>query len=58
MRKSETYYMAIKAGSAKVKVGDKVNINPSDFTITEREFVPESGDNAGETIMLKWLSLK
>lgn len=50
--------MAIKAGSAKVKVGDSIDLNPSDFAITEREFVPESGDNAGEVIMLKWLSLK
>jgi hypothetical protein len=55
MRTSETYYIALKAGSVKVTVGQSVNINPADYRITERPFVhPESG----EEIMLKWLSLK
>ena len=55
MRQSETYYIAVKNGSVRVKVGDSVTINPSDYRITERPFVhPESG----EEIMLKWLSLK
>jgi hypothetical protein len=54
MRRSETYYMAVKEGTAKVKVDETVDLNPSDFTITERPFQPDDSD---EIIMLKWLSL-
>lgn len=55
MRKSETYYIAVKADSVKVAVGQVIDINPSQFNVTERPFTnPETG----EEIMLKWLSLK
>lgn len=55
MRQSETYYAAVKAESVKVKVDDVINIDPSQYVVTERPFVnPETG----EEIMLKWLSLK
>lgn len=54
-RQSETYYMAVKAGTVKVKVDDKVDLNISDFRVTERPFtLPDTG----EEVMLKWLSLK
>jgi hypothetical protein len=52
--RSETYYMAVKAGTVKVKLDDEVEVNPADFAVTERPFeTPE-----GEMMMLKWLSVK
>ena len=55
VRKSETYYMAVKAGTVAVAVGDDVDIDPSQYRVTERPFThPETG----EEIMLKWLSAK
>lgn len=55
MRQSETYYAAVKADALKVTEGQSIQLNPSEFTVTERPFVhPESQ----EQIMLKWLSLK
>jgi hypothetical protein len=55
MRKSETYYMAVKAESVKVAVGADVDLDPTQFNVTERPF---SNPETGEEIMLKWLSIK
>lgn len=55
MRRSETYYAAIKDGEVAVKLDDEIEVDPSNFRITERPFVhPETN----EEIMLKWLSLQ
>jgi hypothetical protein len=54
MRKSETYYAAVKTEEVDVKVDDVINLDPSDFTVIERPFTTPDG----EEIMLKWLSLK
>ena len=55
MWKSETYYAAIKADSVSVTKDQQIELDPSQFTVTERPFAnPETG----EEIMLKWLSLK
>ena len=54
MRRSETYYAAVKAEEVAVEVDAEVEIDLSLFNVVERPFVhPESG----EEIMLKWLSL-
>jgi hypothetical protein len=58
MRKSETYYMAVEKTSVKVALDQNVDLDPAQFNVTERPFVLETGDNAGETVMLKWLSIK
>lgn len=53
MRSSETFYVAVKAESVAVEVGQQIELNPADFTVTERPFVNPDG----EEMMLKWLSL-
>ena len=55
MRKSITYYMAIKVDTLTVKLDDDVDIEIDDFTVTERPF---DNPDTGEEMMLKWLSLK
>lgn len=55
LRQSETYYAAVKSDSVKVKKDDVIELDPSQYNVTERPFVlPDTG----EEIMLKWLSLK
>jgi len=55
MRRSETYYAAVKDGDVAVKVDDQIELELESFRVTERPFVhPETQ----EEIMLKWLSLK
>lgn len=55
MRSSETFYVAVKADTVKVAVGEIIEFDPSGYQVTERPFVhPETG----EEIMLKWLSQK
>ena len=55
MRSSETFYVAVKADTVKVAVGEIIEFDPSGYQVTERPFAhPETG----EEIMLKWLSQK
>lgn len=55
MRRSETYYAAVKDGEVAVEVDESVDIDLTIFNVIERPFAhPETG----EEIMLKWLSLK
>ena len=55
MRRSETYYAAVKDGDVSVSVDESVDIDLAMFNVVERPFAhPETG----EEIMLKWLSLK
>ena len=55
MRRSETYYAAVKAEAVEVEEGAEIELDLTMFNVIERPFVhPETG----EEIMLKWLSLK
>jgi len=55
MRRSETYYAAVKADDVAVEVDAEIELDLTMFHVIERPFAhPETG----EEIMLKWLSLK
>lgn len=54
VRRQQTYYLAVKAESIKVAVGDQVNVDLDAYNVIERPFIADSG----EEMMLKWLSLR
>lgn len=54
-RRAVSYYKAVKEGTLKKEVDDKVDINLDDYHVIERPFVnPETN----EEMQLKWLHLK
>ena len=54
-KSQETYYLKVGAPVAVGTVGD---IDISKFKVTELPYVlPEGNENAGQTVMLKWLFL-
>jgi hypothetical protein len=55
---SITHYMKVAELAAGVQVGYSATLDLDKFDIVLRDFIPETGDNAGQVIPCKWLQLK